>query len=65
MTPTEVIKVCGNPRSTDDCSELNYNYGSVWIMFESGIVKAVIDAKDFQRCGSVYYHEGKARFIKK
>ena len=66
MTPTEVIKVWGNPSSTDDCSELNYNYGSVWVMFEGGIVKAVVDARDFERCGNISYHKTvvKARFIK-
>ncbi len=57
MTPNEVIQVCGNPRSTDDCSGINYNYGSVWVMFEGGIVRAVVDAKDFERCGDVSYHK--------
>lgn len=65
MTPNEVKQVCGNPRSTDDCSGLNYNYGSVWIMFEGGIVKAVVDARDFSRCGGINYHKTfNARFIK-
>jgi small-conductance mechanosensitive channel len=65
MTPNEVKQVCGNPRSTDDCTGLNYNYGSVWVMFESGIVKAVVNSKDFRRCASVYHHKMfKANFIK-
>lgn len=66
MTPDEVRQVCGNPRSIDDCSGINYNYGSVWVMFEGGIVKAVIDARDFSRCGGVDYHKTfNARFILK
>lgn len=66
MTPDEVRQVCGNPRSIDDCSGINYNYGSVWVMFEGGIVKAVVDARDFSRCGGVDYHKTfNARFILK
>ncbi|MBN1253084.1 MAG: hypothetical protein JXA16_13185 [Bacteroidales bacterium] len=56
MIPAEVRQVCGEPRSYDDCSGLNYNYGSVWVMFEGGIVKAVIDARDFHRCAGVNGH---------
>jgi len=35
MTPEEVIKLVGRPRSIDGP---NLNYGSVWIVVESGIV---------------------------
>lgn len=56
MTPKEVEQVCGIPRSIDDCSGLNYNYGSVWVMFQSGVVVAVIDARDFHRCSDVNGH---------
>lgn len=66
MTPIEVKQVCGNPRSTDDCSGINYNYGSVWVMFEGGVVRAVVDARDYNRCGDVNYHNTfNARFVLK
>jgi len=64
MTPDEVRQVCGSPRSVDECSGLNYNYGSVWVLFEAGVVKGVIDSKDFERCRSVSgYKLHNARFI--
>ena len=48
MTPSEVKQVCGNPRSTDDCMDkLYYNYGSVWVMFQSNVVISVFPAKYF------------------
>lgn len=65
MTPSEVKQVCGNPRSIDGCSGINYNYGAVWVMFEGGIVKAVIDSRDFIRCRGVSGHKlYNARFRK-
>ncbi len=51
MTPSEVVRVCGKPRAVDACTD-NFNYGSVWVIFESDIVVALIDARDFQKCGS-------------
>jgi len=49
MTPSEVRKVCGTPRSISyPCDE--FNYGSVWVIFDSGIVTAVIDSHDFTSC---------------
>lgn len=65
MTPTEVKRVCGNPRAEDNCSD-SFNYGSVWVIFESGIVVAVIDARDFQTCYTLNLYEIKrAKFILK
>lgn len=64
MTPSEVRQVCGNPRSIDDCYELNYNYGSVWVLFEAGIVKLLVDARDFSSCGDIIYHSRRAKIIK-
>ncbi|NOU46216.1 MAG: hypothetical protein HOO86_04050 [Bacteroidales bacterium] len=55
MTPNEVTQVCGNPRSTEECTtHLLYNYGNVWIYFESNIVMSVFDAKYYEGacCGS-------------
>ena len=61
MIPSEVKQVCGNPRSTDTCLEsLYYNYGSVWVLFDSGIVVGVIYSKDFEKCKSTKYYK---RFI--
>lgn len=49
MTPSEVKKVCGNPRSTDNGGgKLFYNYGNVWIMFQSNIVVSVFPSKYFK-----------------
>lgn len=60
MTPNEVKQVCGNPRSTDDCSSIFfYNYGDVWVMFESGIVCSVFYAKYY--IGPCYASSGKYR----
>jgi len=47
MTPEEVVKVAGPPRSRADCVQVFYNYGNVWVMFESGIVTSVFYAKYF------------------
>ena len=46
MTQKEVRKVTGAPRSIDDD---NYNYGSVWVIFESGIVGCVVTAYNYTR----------------
>lgn len=60
MTPTEVKQVSGNPRSTENCStNLYYNYGDVWIMFESNIVVSVFSAQYF--IGPCYSGTGKYR----
>ena len=44
MTPEEVKKILGNPRSKD-CD--NYNYGNVWIIFNGGVVGCIIDATSY------------------
>jgi hypothetical protein len=63
MTPEEVIRVCGKPRA-EYCN--NMNYGSVWVLFESGIVMGVIDSRDYKGCLSVdYYKSSKVKFILK
>lgn len=61
MTPEEVVRVCGKPRA-EDCH--NMNYGAVWVLFESGIVVGIVDARDFQSCLSMnYYRSSKKRII--
>jgi chromosome segregation ATPase len=59
MTPTEVIQVCGQPRSKDNCSSgLYYNYGNVWVIFTSGILTSVVSARLFERCyGADWYQK--------
>ncbi len=43
MTPSEVRNVCGEPRSIVYCSDdPRYNYGNVWVIFESGIATIVV-----------------------
>jgi len=44
MTPEEVKKILGNPRSKDFD---NYNYGNVWIIFNGGVVGCIIDATSY------------------
>ena len=49
MKSDEVLAVCGLARSIASCSELvYYNYGNVWVCFESNIVYSVLSAKDYQ-----------------
>lgn len=45
MTPEEVVSLVGKPRSIDGA---NLNYGSVWIIVESGIVACIVRAEDYQ-----------------
>jgi hypothetical protein len=55
MTLSEVSQVCGIPRTKEDCStHIFYNYGNVWVYFESGIVVSVFYAKNYNGacCGS-------------
>jgi len=53
MTPEEVIKLVGQPRSKDSCSrDLFYNYGEVWILFQSNVVSSVFYNEKYQ--GSCY-----------
>ena len=49
MTPTEVIKILGEPRTKAIFkSDERYNYGNVWIIFEYGIVSCLVRAEYFQ-----------------
>lgn len=53
MTPEEVIQVAGEPRSKDECGgDLRYNYGRIWVLFESGVVSCLIRAESYSRCRS-------------
>lgn len=44
MTRDEVIKLVGEPRSV---RYPHLNYGNVWVVFENGIVRLLVDAKCF------------------
>lgn len=61
MTPDEVIKVCGKPRAIDYTPEKtygeqpHYNYGDVWVLFESGVVAIVLKASVFQGMDAAFY----------
>ncbi|MEX1013625.1 MAG: hypothetical protein WDZ80_00505 [Candidatus Paceibacterota bacterium] len=51
MTPEEVIKVAGKPRTIDDCRDDEaFNYGRVWVIIESGVVSLIIDSRDYRSC---------------
>ena len=52
MTPDDVRRVAGDPRSTDDCGGIGWNYGKVWVHFDGGVVGCLIDANSFVRCRS-------------
>ena len=54
MTPEEVIKVCGKPRSKS-CDDLNY--GSVWVLFDGGIVAGMVRTKDYSSCMGIDYYK--------
>lgn len=42
MTPNEVKRVAGNPRSSEQYGSLRWNYGKVWVVFEGGIVGCIV-----------------------
>ncbi|MCK9418852.1 MAG: hypothetical protein M0R70_05660 [Nitrospirae bacterium] len=57
MTPSEVAKVAGNPRSTALCAGYvgdcaGWNYGDVWVRFRNGLVQCVLKTSNFD----VYNH---------
>ena len=58
MTPDDVRKIAGNPRSKDECgSTFSWNYGKVWVMFIGGVVGCVIDVDKFRgSCGDCGYY---------
>jgi len=43
MTPDEVKRVAGNPRSSEKYGSLRWNYGKVWVVFEGGIVGCIVE----------------------
>ena len=54
MTPEEVIRVAGKPRSTKRCAgnTYYYNYGKVWVILEGGVVSCVIRSQAYSSCTS-------------
>ena len=44
MTESEVIKLIGQPRSR---SHQNLNYGNVWLIFDGGVVRLLVDSRCF------------------
>ena len=49
MTPDEVKKVAGSPRSEHGywSSTMGWNYGNVWVVFEGRIVRCLVDGSTF------------------
>ena len=67
MLPSEVRQVCGNPRSTegeDYSVTIFYNYGNVWVMFESNVVTSVFPSKFYKGPWTPYIDEYRERNIK-
>jgi len=58
MTSAEVIQVCGPPRAKESCLErLLFNYGNVWVLFESNIVSSLFQASLYKgRCWDTDYY---------
>lgn len=58
MTLLEVLKVFGQPRSVDynNDGERRYNYGNVWVIFESGVVSCIVNANRFQKHNSCSWY---------
>jgi len=53
MTPHEVISLIGQPRAADTCAgDPAYNYGQVWVVFDSGVVSSIVKSRYFTRCES-------------
>ncbi len=48
MTSEEVRRLIGEPRSIDSFNP-SYNYGRVWIVFESGVVSCIVRSDGFER----------------
>ncbi len=63
MTPEEVVRVCGKPRAEEYCH--NMNYGAVWVLIESGIVKGIIESKDYEGCLPFHYYKSSGTLILK
>jgi hypothetical protein len=46
MKPQEVLGLIGTPRTQDqhylDKDNLRFNYGNIWIVFESGVVSCIV-----------------------
>ena len=60
MNESDVVRVSGQPRSKGSCGQDEYwNYGSVWIVFSSGVVAAIVPIKNWPGpCSSLAsYHD--------
>ena len=63
MTKEDVKKVGRSPRAQDQCSvgPRLENYGSVWVVFSSGTVVAIINARDWSgACYPLYVYKDKS-----
>lgn len=57
MTPQEVLKFAGLPRSeAKNSAGPRYNYGNVWIIFESGVVSCIVRAEVFENVANCSYY---------
>jgi len=49
MTKSEVKSLVDVPRSTG-CGDDDWNYGNVWVVFESGVVSCIVGSINYQPC---------------
>ena len=65
MTRNEVIKVMGQPRSTNSCGDKTYfNYGRKWAVLESGILNCLLPADRLLVCGGCVRASGSDELCK-
>jgi predicted DNA-binding transcriptional regulator len=59
MTPEEVLRVCGRPRSSAGVEGYThfYNYGNVWVMFESNTLTSLFDSKYWVGPGAYFKYK--------
>jgi hypothetical protein len=51
MNFDDVKKVAGGQRSIDKCGDMTYwNYGDVWVIFNSGVVACIVPSSYFSSC---------------
>lgn len=51
LTRSEVHEIFGEPRSQTGCLEYRYDsYGSIWVVYSSGVVSCLVPAGSFSRC---------------
>jgi hypothetical protein len=59
MTPKEVLKMAGKPRSIDECSgNMLYNYGRIYVVFKTDILFGWIKLDELDSAGACASYNG-------